>query len=87
MRQAARYRVAHAIRDGQPRLGPAPMDRHARTAFQHASTAVAAAKTALGEPPEPPVSDVGRGAATARRTPASQLSFEVPPRRSPGVER
>ena len=58
----------------------------ARSDYQRASAAITAAKSALGQRPQPPPTDIGRGASTARPA-AGQLSLEVPPRRSPGVER
>lgn len=87
LREAARYRVTHGVRDGEPRLGPVPMQRQARADYQRASTAITAAKSALGQHPQPPPTDIGRGASTARPA-AGQLSIDYPrPQRGSGTER
>jgi hypothetical protein len=74
VRVAARYRAAHGVRDGEPRLGAVPMNRSARAAFQHADSAVQAAKRALGQPQSPRAGDIGAGRAVAAPV---QLSFDA----------
>lgn len=84
VREAARYRVAFGVREGESRLGATPMRQAARAAFQRAEAAVQATKRELGQSPTPPAGDVGRGAAAVAAGRRGQLSLDGLPGRDVG---